>query len=159
MLYTVSTVGPALGQSFVSIGLPCLPCCLHFSTFHAAAAADGELVLVLADPAPPSWTADCPRAQGRPQCHRPNKPSAAAAAHHISGPPPDAIRPRPEQSRHTARTSALKPSLIHFCSLWLTSSCLQQTMDWNSASVVSAHYQQMVEILEPCTPMILSAQF
>ena len=106
---------PALGQSFVSIGL------LALFNFSRRAASDGELLeLLLADPAPPSRT-DCPRAQGR---HRPNKPPpASAAAHHISGPPPDAIRPR--RSRHAARTSALKPSLIHFCSLWLTSSCLQ----------------------------------
>ena len=68
-------------------------CTFNFSRRRAA---DGEL-LQLADPAPPSRT-DCPRAQGR---HRPNKPPpASAAAHHISaGPPPDAIRPRREQTR------------------------------------------------------------
>ena len=131
---TASTVGRALGQSFVSIEN------LHFSAFHATAA-DGEL---LADPAPPHC--HCPRAQGR---HRPN--CCCPPWNHISGPPLDAIRPRLQWSRRALLALRLKSnSSSTFAAVGsLPAAC----RPWNSTSDVSSQLQ-IVQILEPCAPIM-----
>ena len=137
----------------------CLDWALALLTFHAAAPLmESCSSLLLADPAPPSRT-DCPRAQGR---HRPNKPPpASAAAHHISaGPPPDAIRPRREQTRCSHFGSQAIPHpllqpLAHF----------QQPADRGTAApptslpsykwcVSSVQLEMAQKILEPCTSII-----
>ena len=133
---TASTVGRALGQSFVSI---------ESCTFQLFTPPPPMESCLLTQPRPTAT------ARGLKAATAPTAAAHHGAHHHISGPPLDAIRPRLQWSRRALLALRLKSnSSSTFAAVGsLPAAC----RPWNSTSDVSSQLQ-IVQIPEPCAPIM-----